>query len=315
MRALIPLTLAAATACAPDFVPYNQLDRLRVLALRAEPMQVGFGASSTLTPLTHVPSGEAPAYRWSWCPFTTGSADGYTCAVTEAELQQAADASLPVGTTFDVPSFELGNEETAIFVNPFPPELLRNACAGLIGEGGAPAGAVPDCRRSFPITVRLDLSTATEALTAVRRIDLVVEGILSPNQNPQLAGLRAAGDGVDFDAAPSVAEDGSTPIDREADVELFVELDEAEAEAFVAEDGESAREQLVLTWFVEAGETEVTRTAFVSGRIGLDDARRNRWTTPARAELARDPARLVVVIRDDRGGVGWVDRTVTLVTP
>jgi hypothetical protein len=72
------------------------------------------------------------------------------------------------------------------------------------------------------------------------------------------------------------------------------------------------RERLVLTWFVEGGETLYERTSFIDGVIPLDEAARNEWTLPSRADYAGDTAGLWVVVRDERGGVGWLQAGVTL---
>jgi hypothetical protein len=44
----------------------------------------------------------------------------------------------------------------------------------------------------------------------------------------------------------------------------------------------------------------------------LADASADEWTPPATRVDARPTSRLIVVVRDDRGGVGWTTATASL---
>ena len=72
------------------------------------------------------------------------------------------------------------------------------------------------------------------------------------------------------------------------------------------------RERLVVTWFTDAGENHLTRTSFVEERIPLEKLVENRWTTPKKIDFPKTTARMFMVIRDGRGGVSWLARTVEL---
>ena len=76
------------------------------------------------------------------------------------------------------------------------------------------------------------------------------------------------------------------------------------------------RERLTLSWFAELGELDEEQTGFLPGANAFGEALRNRWTLPGSWEPAGDSTRLIVVARDNRGGVGWTTALVRLaVTP
>ena len=68
----------------------------------------------------------------------------------------------------------------------------------------------------------------------------------------------------------------------------------------------------MLTWFIESGDTKSEHTSFISGEVPLKDAVSNEWTPARTKKYARDRARLIVVLRDNRGGVSWTEGAVIL---
>lgn len=109
--------------------------------------------------------------------------------------------------------------------------------------------------------------------------------------------------------------DGTTPpvlplrLAQRYQLELFG-LDRNDAEPYFRSgpDGDPVEdtEQLTVSWFVDAGGLERTRTAFEAGTEGatIDRLQSNRWTTPRPIDFD-DPVQqleLVFVVRDDRGG-------------
>jgi hypothetical protein len=72
------------------------------------------------------------------------------------------------------------------------------------------------------------------------------------------------------------------------------------------------REHLTLSWFVETGDTRLERTSFLDGFTTLENAGKNKWTPQTRKKYDHDTSKLIVVIRDDRNGVGWSSGTVQL---
>ena len=84
----------------------------------------------------------------------------------------------------------------------------------------------------------------------------------------------------------------------------------------------TATEQLTFRWFAEAGDFgdrgEGGRTTAFVGTLldgsipGFADAISNWWALPKKEDYAGDTSRLIVVVRDNRGGVAWTMAAVTL---
>jgi hypothetical protein len=292
-----------AGACDDDFTPYVRLNKLRVLAVAAEPARPGPGETTTLTPLIYVPPGMPVSRRWSWCPMVGEAGRGYPCLVDEGTAAAWAGAGTPL------PPFDLGTGETATFPHQISADLLRALCTGAVN--GVPLPALPDCSAGFPITVRLTVQTAGDQVVTVRTLHLRFDPAQQPNQNPVVDQLLV-GDG----AGQRPLEGATIPAQKSAETPIAALVPEAAAEAYSDRDDQgrpmAAREQLTLTWFVEAGEPEHHRTSFIEGSIPLPQASRNQWTFPDREEAAPDGARLILVLRDNRGGVGWREASVRL---
>ncbi len=93
----IASVLLLSAGCSDDFSPQSDLLGLRVLALVADPLELGPGEPVTLRPTTHVPPGSAIAsQRWTFCPLSSGAVAAYACAVPqcEVELAPAPDGSV-----------------------------------------------------------------------------------------------------------------------------------------------------------------------------------------------------------------------------
>jgi len=308
------LTVATAlSACGGDDLgTYNQLDRLRVLAVRADPPDIGPGQSTTLTPLVYAPNGEVPTYTWSWCPYTLPRESGFACAVTQQQLQQTADDAVGAGVITVAP-FELGSGQTATLPYLADPAVLRAFCSELAGRATA-TSALPVCEDAFEITVRLQVRTANAEVDAIKRVRLAFDASGATNTNPVLGTLHAAtGEDASEQDATALPSNGSGSLAANASHRLWVDVPESSLESFVPDPDPATpdevpspvRETHYLTWFVTAGETDTQRTAFIDGEVSLDVLRENVWTLPAGAEVPAGRASLWLVLRDERGGVSW----------
>lgn len=299
------LALLGTWACDSDFDPYNRVSSLRVLAVQSEPAAPAPLETAALRALVNVPEGESASYEWSWCPFAGEAGDGAACLVREDELRAAVmDMSA-------LPAFDLGREPTATFAHELDPALLAEWCS--LALGASIAFAAPDCALGFPIQVRLRVTTESDEVIALRTLFLRFAPEHAPNQNPVIDALRAGAD----DLPPVLP--GETPsavVPRRAESALEAPVSAASAESYSrsAPSGESevVSERLVWTWFVEGGETEFQRTSLIGGVIPLEEAQRNAWTPPSLEEYPSEVARLWVVVRDERGGVGWREGAVRL---
>ncbi len=299
------LVLLGACACGSDIDPYNRVSSLRVLALQSEPAAPGPLETAALSALVNVPEGESASYEWSWCPFAGEASDGAACLVSEEELR----ASLP--DPGGLPAFDLGPEASATFSHEVAPALLAEWCS--LALGGSAAVAAPDCALGFPIQVRLRVSTERDEVIAQRTLALRFAAQHPPNQNPVIDALRAGEDDLS-PLAPGEAPATVVPRGAESPIEAPVSAASQESYSRPAASGETevVSERLVWTWFVEGGETEFQRTSLIDGVIPLEDAQRNTWTPPSIEDYPSEVARLWVVVRDERGGVGWREAAVRL---
>lgn len=287
-RAWIIALVGCVPACSDDFDPYSRLSALRVLAIQSTPVAPAPGEVTTLTPLVHVPEGDSVSYAWSWCPLVGDAADGYPCRIDEADFAAAfPDLALP--------PYELGEGPTLAFENVFDAGALARLCSGDAGVAFAP----PDCERGFSIALRLVVRSERDEVTSVRRLALATRSGAA-GDNPVLEGIDVVLDGepVALDEAASVL------VPSGVTLSLRARVPESSQESYAPADGSAAqtRERLVLSWFSDVGELDFDRTSVVEG-IPLERAQENRWELPRLT--AETPAVVVVVVRDDRGGVGF----------
>jgi hypothetical protein len=286
-------------ACSNDFPAYSQLDRLRLLGISATPPNPSTGEVCNLTALTFAPNDQPIGYRWSLCPVQAEAKSGYTCPLTEASSQDLFGAKSP---------FDLGTAQSASFINPFPADTLAAFCAnGIEGDGLATAVR---CDQGYPVSVLLDVTTADDSLRAAFTVFLPTSPDGQKNANPALLGLALAGAALpDEPLALSLSEGRA--------VELSAQLSTDAVELRPIPPAEGAPglrpERLTLSWFADAGSMDQDRTVFIDGETSIESATRNQWTPPKQSEVP--PGGLIhfaLVVRDDRGGVGWLTRQLRL---
>jgi len=303
IAALIAVALLAA-GCSEGFDPFNRLTSLRVLAIRSEPAAPGPGETTTLDSYIYLTAGDSIAsMSWSWCPFPGPANQGYPCLISEDEL-----AALGGGSAGDVPPYDLGQGETATFQHTIDPGLLAAVCAGTADQP-----ELLDCAGGFPVQIKLTVrSQSGEEVDSVRTLRLRFSDEHDPNQNPWAEGLLAVLDGgeTDIGSEPTV----TLPRSTETVVRAKVPADVIETYTGTDDNGapEEKLEQIILTWFVESGDTKSMRTTFIDGIEPLEDAVENEWTPDGPEDYPGDTSQIVVVVRDDRDGVAWQTGVVSL---
>jgi hypothetical protein len=290
----VALTLGALAGCDDSFDPYSRLTALRVLAIRSEPASPAPGEPTTLSALVYTPDPSAPiTYAWAWCPLPGSPSEGYRCHGTEAELVGAG--SEPAG----VSSLDLGSGATASLTVPGDPAVLAHLCAS------APAGTETlDCEGGFPLQVMLTVTTPNDRVEAVRTLRLRFDPATPANDNPHIDALSA-----DLGGLQPIGDQPALVLPRKQETLVRAAVPESCAERYMGVDDAgnpaSVRERLVLSWFVESGSVSNGRTSFVDGFTDLADALETKWKPASPKDFAGDTARLLVVVRDSRGGVGW----------
>jgi hypothetical protein len=304
---LAVVALGPVTGCRPDFPPFNRVTSLRVLAIQSDPPTPATGETATLSALVFNPTDDPTlTYSWSWCPFPGPSGQGHQCLITEAEANALA---VQLGQGTPLPSFDLGTDPTAMLSNAIDSGILATLCAGIPG-----APQKPNCADGFPIQV--SLTVKTEGTGAEHQVDAVVTmhwwflTDTSSNANPSIDKLTATIGGVTSELTePATIDTITLPRDVKTPIDASVTLATA-AQVYDGLDDDmnpatGLRERLFLTWFVETGGTEDTRTSFIDGITPPEDLGKNGWYPALSKDYAKSDARIFVVIHDNRGGVNW----------
>ena len=191
-RTLAVCILAAVTlvACPPDFTPYWKVDKLRVMAIKADPVVAKYMEPVTLSALVYAPPGQEVTYDWSWCPIRPSAQNDYECFIERDDFQDLIADEEQDQIPEDI--FNLGDGEEAIFVNPFTTEEVRQFCQEIqrrvIEEADDPelARFLPGggCTRGFEVSVRLEVRTDNDYIAATKRFTLW-GGDEDHNENPE----------------------------------------------------------------------------------------------------------------------------------
>lgn len=308
--ALIPFLLAAAMAgsgCADDFDPYEDVRTPRLLAIAADRPFLSPGDSAVVSALAT----ETATYEWSWCPLVSGSDTGYSCLVTQPELQAAVDEILGEGQV-TVPDFALGTGETAQLDHSVPPEVWRGFCDVL--QSGTLPGPVefPSCDEYFDVSIRVEVTMGDAFIVGAREVRLLYDAADPLNANPAITSAIA----VDPDSGDEIAlHETDVPTLRrgvEYELRLDIAADQAEIYERVPVEGgpaETVDENLRISWFHQGGELDRAATGS-NDTTPLSEILANEWLTPTVEERADKGARLFFVLRDDRGGTSWLVRAV-----
>jgi len=297
---LIGAVLLTAGGCRPDFAPYNRLTSLRVLAIQSEPPTPATGETATLKALVFTPTDDPSlTYSWSWCPYPGLAGDGRPCLVNDDQLNlllQEAAARLGLATP-SPPPLDLGTASNATLPNALDPMLLSAFCAG-----------------GLPLQINLTVKTDTDQVEAVFttrwRFDSPLVPAANPpaNTNPLIDKLTAeAGDIPEANGDPAIQ---TITLRRNVATPIRAAVTTDQAETYVGPDADgiftSQTERLFLTWFVETGVTQHSRTSYnANSGVLFDELLKNQWTPAVVKDYSGSDARLFVVIHDSRNGIGW----------
>lgn len=274
--------IALLLACQqPDFSQEWDLDRLRLLAIRAEPAEPRPGDVVQFSALQYVPDGS----EWSavWIACVAGSEQG--CSFDPALLERLE--------TIDQLS---------------QPELIQLIAdlqaAGLIGiqPGFDPVWPVPE-----DALVGLSEAEALEGLSATIQVNLGTEAdqelvlksmpvslAATPNNNPDVVGMLVGG--VPHSGAPIVVR-GGRPID------LLATASPLETYQYTTTEGkvEERTESYTWRWYVNGG--ELGNDDIFPTVSDVEDGAHSlfNWVPPKESGAYE----VDVVVLDGRGGMGW----------
>ena len=249
-----------------------QLDRLRVLGLRAIPAEPAPGQFTTFESLIYTPDEMTVSVVWFAC--LSQSADAFGCEIDDSELSNMEDAEIEDLIDAGFIGFEPGFPPTWV---P-PTEALDDLSEEDKLEG---ENAIVN------IIVSPDGGDEDDALVAFKR--LVVSLAETPNHNPEVTGITLEGKLMP-DGSPLLASPGQS-------YTLVPNLapDAIEDYTFINTAGESEQrtEEPYFTWYTDGGEFDQAYSLYPSMDV--------EWTAPESAE----PGTIIVVMRDRRGGMAW----------
>ncbi|MFN7143533.1 MAG: hypothetical protein ACK4YP_07155, partial [Myxococcota bacterium] len=277
------VALVLLTGCQTiDLSQEWELDRLRLLAIRAEPAEPRPGDTVTFTSLSHVPAGEDWTAVWFGCVLGGDAGCSFDPAVLEgledfetmtpeeqaeafAALQEAGFLGIEPGMT---PTWSV------------PPDAL----AGL---------SETDALEGVSATIQVTLATEADTELVLKRVPVSLAA--TPNTNPNVATFTF--DGAELAPGDVVDADAGGTYDLEASVTAL------ETYTYVTTDGvtEERTEELEWRWYATGGTLGGTFSFGDASEDAGDNAVTNTWTAPS------EPGdhTLHAVVLDGRGGMGW----------
>jgi len=293
----LPL-LALLVSCgwnSTSFEPVALVDKLRVLAVRAEPPDVAPGGTTLLSALVVDPDeGSRPLTRlWLVCDPDPANPTLSACS----QFATARDPSQFLAG--NVPGVHVVAGERPTY--SAPDDALAALRPGSL-----------EYNRGVEATVLLvllqgDLSAARDPsrmLFAIKRIRILDPAVQAPNRNPVL-------EAVTMDGLPLAAVDETQAVSG-ATVSLAVSASADSAEPFVRflPDGTRAdeTESLVVSWYASAGfyPDLYDRSSRAPGEKAV------ALHLPAAADVPAGSVAVWAVMRDARGGVDWARRGLRL---
>lgn len=283
---VIGLGFVSASCSNSDLPDYFSLGSLRVLGIQADHPEVDPTASTsvTLTPvITARNAGTAAGtdplvltYVLEHCldPGVTAGADP-SCQDNPSRVSRTGTLTLASGNgAYTGTALHSGGALTLTVPTTIFNTSLHGAASAQDRYNGVP----------YLVTYRLSAPNG-ESTSAFRRIIATERTPL--NQNPTITAIQK--DGVTLTALPSTASD-LTPL---------LGAGPAESYSVALSSGLSARtERITVSWFISQGELKRSRT----------DLGTSNLYTPASHPTG--PVFMTAVVRDDRGGFGFLPATV-----
>lgn len=316
---------ALALACEPSVDHTTSIvSGPRLLAVQASPAEAAAGASFTLTALYVDANGASDPSAIDWAACRTPKGLGQPDPVDPSCFVDASSALVPLGGGGTVQGV-MPADACQLFGPDSPPPQAGQPSARPVD---------PDATGGFYLPVRIRTGAGDWA-AARERIACTPSGVTQsvlaaytagyqPNANPVVAALSVVGADGSLTAVPQDGTPGAAPLSVAAGTRLTLRAEWPDcpgdptapggcggAESFLLIDPTShqittARESIVASFYATGG-------AFDADRVGraADDAATSvddGWTPPG----AAGDVHLWVVLRDDRGGVGWASFTLRI---
>jgi hypothetical protein len=291
--ALAPLFALALLGCQRVELSSSwTIDRLRILAVKAEPAEPAPGDTVAFEALVISPQAPLQIVLWLACPADIAGVMG--CELDPAVLEQLAGLDPESMTPEELAELYATLTEAGLMgVEPYLP----------------PTWTVPDdildglteAERNEGITLFTQISAIPEGAEGDAEIELAYKRVpisqaVTPNHNPAIDHLQIDGalvePGVTLELDPGQA----------YEIEPVLADDAVETYRYLTLDGtwEDREEEPYFSIFVQEGELDAANTLFPYSSF--------TWTTPEVPTTAEQT--LWIVVQDRRGGMNWWSQAV-----
>lgn len=289
-RAPFVLSLLLAGCNVDELSQSYQLDRLRILAVRATPAEPRPGDTITLEAYTYDPEDNELGILWFGC--LPDAADEFGCAVDPAVLESLLDTDLEDLTKEEIAALTAKLVAAGVIgLEPIVPAtwtVPADALAGLDENAALEGVSAMVTLQALPLVEDVD---PDEAELAYKRVPISLAK--TPNQNPPILGLAFEG---------TILQDGGrveVGHSAEYSIEPAVPDEAIEQYTYVDENGvaETRTEEPYFTYYAEGGAFDQPYSLWPSSIA--------YWTAP------EEPGEYEIrcVMRDRRGGMGWARLT------
>ncbi len=333
LEVLVPyacLLLGLGVAGCGDTLPVQSfVEKLRVLGVRAEPPEIAPGETTTLDALVVQPptaratAPKAVSYLWVSCSVPPGVGQLAPCGVndlTAVPPSCALDPGAPIcvlgdqaTATYTASATTVGSDGTGQRLITMVVSETDGGAVGCLLDTAQNKGIPTDPDHCVLTLKRLVVSspTVTPASNRNRNPTLRTLDLHLVDDQDMLGAARSLLDGA---ARYTVAPDKKKPTWR-----LTTERNEDASE----QKSDGRYEELSVAWYISAGKLAGARAVFEDTSCQGDGCNRMPpplqvdadWTAPTSAERAEDVptggaldglTEFWAVVRDDRGGIGWL---------
>lgn len=298
--------LAPLVACGGSTLSQPwQLDRLRVLAVQAEPAEPRPGDTVTFSSLVYAPEGvEVAGAVWFAC--LPQDADDFGCELDDALLAELEAADPETMSEEELLAlYQEAREAGLIGFEPgLPPswEAPAEALDGLDDTERLEGRSAVINVSVFPAGVDGDDDLSGEVEVVYKR--LPVSEAVTPNTNPGIEGFLV--NGVEVESGGRLVVDPRyryelEPLLREGSVETY---------EYLGSDGEveERTEEPYFSWYTEAGSFDQEYSLYPYSEAVWTPG--DAWLTEAPPEGGE--VRILAVVRDRRGGMAWGELTLVV---
>jgi hypothetical protein len=293
-RLAVIMSLLLLAGCSGEMDKQSEVEKLRILAVSADPPEIRPGEGATFRALWADPGGKGREVDIAWMACAGPLEAGAMC---EPAMPPVVKPASEGGDTFVIPS------TPDDILDALPPDIasldltvLLVACAG----GHIPEPETWSSLGGWDADV---LCEGGEGIAAMKTVTISRSD--TPNHNPEIEKLVLNGKALEPVDDGGVAAVECTTDDGCPDAEVQAFLTKESFETYQAQGlhgTETMSDQLYVSWFVVGGEADKTRTG--AGDPG--DPLEMTWSLPDEG----GDLTLYVVAHDTRGGVSWERYTV-----